>query len=55
MVGEFRVICRNGGNFKKLWGDTRILGDTDIWYIVNNANGVDFVTFTFWNIRTTIL
>ena len=36
MVGEFRVICRNGG----------ILGGyRDFWYIVNSANGADFATF----------
>ena len=42
MVGEFRIICRNGGQFQKTLG-----GYKDFWYIVNNANGADFATFTF--------
>ena len=41
MVSEFRVICQNGGNLKTLGGYK------DFWYIVNNANGADFATFTF--------
>ena len=40
MVGEFHVICLNGGTLDIFGGDTR-----DFWYIVNSANGVDFATF----------
>ena len=35
------AILKNFGGIQGFWGDT------DIWYIVNNANGVDFATFTF--------
>ena len=39
MVGEFHVICRNGGILNILGGYR------DFWYIVNSANGADFATF----------
>ena len=39
MVGEFRVICQNGGILNILGGYR------DFWYIVNSANGADFATF----------
>ena len=39
MVGEFRVICRNGGILNTL-GEYM-----DFWDIVNSANGADFATF----------
>ena len=47
MVGEFRVICRNGGNFENFGGIQGFLGGyKDFWYSVNSANGADFATFT---------
>ena len=39
MVGEFCVICRNGGFL------TTLGGYMDFWYIVSSANGADFATF----------
>ena len=39
MVGEFRVICQNGGLLNTLGGYM------NFWYIVNSANGADFATF----------
>ena len=39
MVGEFRVICQNGGTLDILGGYR------DFWYIANSANGADFATF----------
>ena len=39
MVGEFHVICQNGGILNILGGYR------DFWYIVNSANGADFATF----------
>ena len=39
MVGEFCVICQNGGILNILGGYR------DFWYIVNSANGADFTTF----------
>ena len=39
MVGEFRIICQNGGILNTL-GEYM-----DFWDIVNSANGADFVTF----------